>query len=67
MTGQLKHHMKNKAKKTNDMIFIFARPEQNFTPIYINGTEIEHAKEKKILGVILSDNLKWYAHIWEIV
>ncbi len=30
-------------------------------------TEIERVKEKKILGVILSDNLKWNAHIGEIV
>ncbi len=39
--------MKNNAKKTNDMIFCFARSEPNFTPIYINGTEIEGVKEKK--------------------
>ncbi len=49
------------------MIFCFAQSEPNFTPIYINGTEIEHVKEKKILCGILSDKLKWNAHIGEIV
>ncbi len=49
------------------MIFCFGGSEPNFTPIYINGTEIEYVKEKKILGVILSDILKWNAHIVEIV
>ncbi len=63
----IENDIKNNAKITNDMIFCFARPEPNFILIYINGTEIEHMKEKKILGVILSDNLKWNAHIGEIV
>ncbi len=63
----IENHMKNNAKKTNDMIFCFALSEPNFTLIYINGTEIEHVKETQILGVILSDNLKWNAHIGEIV
>ncbi len=39
--------MKNNANKTNDMIFCFAQSEPNFTPIYINGTDIDHVKEKK--------------------
>ncbi len=63
----IENHMKHNAKKTNDMIFCFAQFEPTFTPIYINGTEIEHVKENEILGVILSDNLKWNAHIGEIV
>ncbi len=49
------------------MVFCFARSEPNFTPIYINGTEIKHLKEKNNLCVILSDNLKCNAHIGEIV
>ncbi len=60
--------MKNNAKKTNDMIFFFAWCGPNFTQPYINGTEIECVKErKKNLRVIISDNLKWNAHIGEIV
>ncbi len=63
----IENHMKNNVRKTNDMIFYFARSEPNFTQTYINSTEIERVKEKKIVGVILSDNLKWNAHIGEIV
>ncbi len=43
----IENHMKNNAKKTNDMIFCFAWSERNFTPIYINGTEIEFVTENK--------------------
>ncbi len=38
--------MKNNARKTNDMIFCFARSDPEFIPIYINGTEIERVKEE---------------------
>ncbi len=53
----IENHMNNNAKKTNDMIFCFIQSEPNFT----------HVNEKKNLGIILSDNLKWNAHIGEIV
>ncbi len=43
----IENHMKSNAKKTNDMIFCFAWSEPNFTPIYINGTEIERVKEEE--------------------
>ena len=61
------NNMKNNARKTKEMIYCFAKEEPNFEPICINGVDIERVKVAKLLGVMISDDLKWNTHIEEII
>jgi hypothetical protein len=46
----------------------FSKKQQNFHAISINGNEIEVANNVKLLGLTLSNNLKWTnVHVDSIV
>ena len=51
--------MKLNEKKTKNMIFNFSTNKQFSTDIKVNGEVIETVREAKLLGTILSDDLKW--------
>ncbi len=40
-----------------------AKTKENIPPLNINGTEIERVKSSKLLGIIISDDLKWHLHV----
>ena len=61
------NNMKLNRTKTKDMIFSFQRKEPDFDPIIIDNCEIERVKEAKVLGLTITDDLKWNAHVEQIV
>ena len=54
--------MKLNEKKTNNMILNFSTNKQFFTDIKVNGEVIETVKEARLLGTIISSDLKWEAN-----
>ncbi len=49
--------------KTKEMIITYAKDSPHIPLINMNGTEVERVKSTKLLGVIISDNLKWDLHV----
>ena len=45
----------------------FARNPEAFDPVSIDGNEIEVVNSAKLLGITISDNLTWNAHVNEVV
>ena len=53
--------------KCKELRICFARSKRSFPPVVINNKNIEVVKSAKILGLFISDDLKWKAHVAEIV
>ena len=51
------------ASKTKEMLINFSRTEPNVPLLSINGETIERVTEAKLLGVVLSSDLKWTSHV----
>ncbi len=50
--------------KTKELIVDFRkRPQRPYTPLMISGTSVERVSSFKYLGVIISEDLTWTAHI----
>ncbi len=49
--------------KTKEMTITFQKNPPPITPLNINGTVIERVKSSKLLGIIISDDIKWYLHV----
>ena len=62
-----KMKMKLNEKKTKSIIFNFSRKHQFITNLSVNNQNIEVVKEAKLLGTILTDDLKWSKNTREIV
>ena len=45
--------------KTKNMVFNFIKTKQFSTHITLNGKVIETVKEMKLLGTIITDDMKW--------
>ena len=54
--------MKLNEKKTKNMIFNFSTNKQFCTDIKVNGEVIETVQEARLLGTIISNDLKWEAN-----
>merc|ERR1712079_358878 len=54
--------MKLNERKTKNMIFNFSTNKQFSTDITVNGEVIETVKEARLLGTIISNDLKWEAN-----
>ena len=54
--------MKLNEKKTKNMIFNFSTNKQFCTDIKVNGEVIETVNEARLLGTIISSDLKWEAN-----
>ena len=61
------HQMKLNAKKTNYMIFNFSKDHQFNTRLKVDDQLIEQVHQTKLLGVTISDDLKWHANTKELV
>ena len=53
--------------KCKEIRISFAKTEKVLDPITINNSPLEVVKEAKILGLNISNNLKWNIHVTEIV
>ena len=57
------NNMKLNVSKTKGLRVCFSNPIPSFAPITIRGQEVDVVSEAKLLGVALSDDLKWNRHI----
>ena len=55
--------MKINAQKTKEMTINFARSTNHIPSLQIGGQEIEKVQNTKLLGMTISDNLSWEAHM----
>ena len=54
-------------KKCKEMIICPLKIPPDITPLNINGCDLKKVSSHKVLGIILSDNLKWNDNIREVV
>ena len=54
-------------KKSNYMIFNFSNLLQFKTRLFLDGNLLEQVKETRLLGVILTDDLKWHKNTQNLV
>ena len=59
--------MKLNEKKTTNMIFNFSKDHQFTTEIELKNEKIETLNQTKLLGVIITSNLKWHENTKNIV
>ena len=52
--------------KCKEMMITFQRNQPDFTPITINGTTINRVRKATILGLSITDDLKWNKHVEKI-
>ena len=55
-----------KESKCKELHIGFSLPNKDFQPIKINGKDVEVVKFVEILGLTISDDLKWNPHILKI-
>ena len=53
--------------KCKELRIGFCKPKANFEPIRVNGENLEVVNKAKILGLGVSNNLKWNDHIAQII
>ena len=63
----VKQKMRLNEKKTNNMIFNFSRNHQFTTKLSLNGNNIEVLSEVKLLGTVITSDLKWNKNTKELV
>ena len=61
------HQGKLNTKKSNYMIFNFSKEKQFKTRLYLENSLLDQVKETRLLGVIISDNLKWHSNTDSLV
>ena len=54
-------------RKCKEMRISFTKSEKDFAPVMINNAPLEVVPHAKILGLNVSDNLKWNYHVSELV
>ena len=59
--------MQLNVKKTKNMIFNFSKKYQFITKLAVDDQNLEVVKETKLLGTIITDDLKWVKNTKEIV
>ena len=59
--------MKLNEKKTKNLIFNFSKKHQFTTSLSVNGVRLEAPKETKLLGTIVTNDLKWDRNTNELV
>ncbi len=66
-TWSLNNHMKVNPKKTKEMNITFRQNTENISPITLDNIPLESVTTSKLLGVVISNDLKWGPHIEMIV
>jgi hypothetical protein len=59
--------MKSNVRKTKSMIFNFSKKHKFTTKLTVNNDRVEIVMEAKLLGTIITDDLKWNKNTKEIV
>ena len=54
-------------RKCKEMRISFTKSEKDFSPVIINNVPLEVVLHAKILGLNVSDNMKWNHHVNEII
>ena len=62
-----KNKMKLNVKKTKNMIFNFSKKNQFTTRIKLGEENVETVSNTKLLGTVITNNLKWNANTSELV
>ena len=63
----INHKMKINENKSKNMIFNFSRKFPFSASLTVNGQEIETVEKARLLGTVISNDLKWDENISEIV
>ena len=63
----VKNNMQLNADKCKELIIDFKKNIHNFSPLTIESKDLPVVTSAKILGVTISDNLKWNDHVLECV
>ena len=61
------NRVKLNSDKNKELRISFARTQQEFQPIFVNGQELEVVQSAKLLGMTVTSNLSWNEHINAIV
>ena len=61
------NNMQLNADKCKVMVIDFKRNKHDFSPLTVDGKPLETVDNAKILGVTLSNDLKWNTHICECI
>ena len=62
----IQNNMKINKRKTKELVIDFSKTRTNFPTIRIDGTDTQRVTEAKILGITITSNLTWDAHVDEI-
>ena len=62
-----KQNMQLNADKCKELIIDFKRNKHFFSPLTVHGYELSVVNSAKILGVTISNVLKWNAHVTESI
>ena len=63
----IQKQMKLNSDKSNYMIFNFSKSNQFNTRLYMNENKLTQVNQTCLLGVIISDNLKWHSNTASLV
>ena len=61
-TWVTENNMSLNSKKNKDMVVSFSRDPSQVPPILLGGTVVERVHRVKLLGLIVTDELKWQEH-----
>ena len=53
--------------KCKELNICFSKTNRNFNPVRVNNVSMEWVENTKLIGVTISSNLKWNAHVSSIV
>jgi hypothetical protein len=53
--------------KCKELVIDFSRAVNTFQRVIVNGNELELVSHAKILGLVISDDLKWNDHVYYII
>ena len=53
--------------KCKELRVSFAKTQRQFSPIMVNGKELEIVPKAKLLGLTISSNLTWNAHVRDVI
>ncbi len=54
-------------EKCKELRICFAKNQEDFQPIYVNGKELEIVKSAKLLGITVTSDLSWNVHINNVI
>ena len=59
--------MQLNAAKSKELFFDFKRSPHSFSPVSVSGSDLSFVDSAKILGLTVSSDLSWNAHVQEVI